>query len=260
MNKAITLLIFLLSPPWVLAQHKIIRSLDVKNALRITTDRAGDIYVVTKEGIRKYNKDGRTLNSFSSSQPPTLFDPGNGVRMLTWFRDKRQYSIVTPTLNETESNKIDPSYAIDPWLICTSGDYNILILDAEDWSIKTVDVRQANVLTEYTLDSTLLPNANFVFLREYQNFTFLLDQNTGIHIFNRLGKYLKSIPVTNLSHFNFLGEELYYLKGQTIHFVNLFTAETREEAITMDCEMIVITDERLAAVKDGKVVLYYYTP
>ena len=50
-------------------------------------------------------------------------------------------------------------------------------------------------------------------MREYQGFLFLLHQEKGILIFNKMGKWIKTIERPQLKYFNFLGEELYYPEG-----------------------------------------------
>ena len=96
--------------------------------------------------------------------------------------------------------------------------------------------------------------------REYQNFVFLLDKKEGIKIYNGVGSLIKTIPQSGLSYFNFIGEELYYLKGNTIQLFDLFTAETREIKLPESAYFALITDERLFLVRHKAVDIYEYKP
>jgi hypothetical protein len=93
-------------------------------------------------------------------------------------------------------------------------------------------------------------------MREYQNFTFLLNDE-GISIFNNIGMKIRSISIPDLKAFNFLGQELYYYQDGKAHFFDLFTTEKRFEDIP-GFEAVVLTDERLVGIKAGKLEIYPY--
>lgn len=192
-----------------------------------TADRAGDFYAVTGDAIYKYDTNGVVLHRVNTLSPTTLFDPGNGVRLLAYFRDARAYIIYPPSLTPRDPVAIDPAFAIEPWLVCSSGDYNIVIVDAADWSVKVIDTRRAVVDYEFALDLADAGKPEIVFMREYQGFLFLLDVRTGISIYNRLGMKVRELPVEGLRSFNFLGQDLYYYRNGYIYFTDLFTLETR---------------------------------
>lgn len=209
------------------AQPRPARSVTLPGVRQITTDRAGDFYAITAEAIHKYDSNGTELHVVRTPSPTTLFDTGNGVRLLAYLRDTQEYIIYPPTLAPREPVKIDPTFAIEPRLVCSSGDYNLVILDAADWSVKKIDTRRSAVANEFRLDPDAATEPDYVFMREYQGFLFLLDSGEGISIYNKLGMKLKSIPVEGLRSFNFLGQELYYYQDGRIHFTDLFTLETR---------------------------------
>lgn len=213
-------------------------------------DRAGDFYAVTPAGIHKFDSMGRVLSAVNVYTPVTLFDPGNGVRLLAYFRDTQEYAIYSPELRERQRVKIDPSFAISPWLACASGDYDLLILDAADWSVKKVDTRGSVVSFEFNLDPALAEHADFVFMREYLGFLFLHDRNTGITVYNRLGMKLRSLPASGAGSFNFRGEELYYYLDDRIYFTNLYTLETRVMPFTCSCSGVLLGAGRAMTVKD----------
>jgi hypothetical protein len=216
------------------------RSVALPGVTLTAVDRAGDFYAITQHAIYKFDSLGQKLDSVTVNTPVTLFDPGNGVRLLAYFGDKQEYSIYSSTLVERQRLSIDPSFAISPWLVCSSGDYDLMILDEADWSVKKVDTRRSVVTFEFTLDPALAENANFVSMREYLGFLFIHDRNNGILVFNRLGMKLRSIPVPGATSFNFWGEELYYYSEGKLHFTNLYTLETRTVAIEAPCRGVVL--------------------
>lgn len=226
-----------------------LKSFEVSDTIiTATVDRPGDVYLVTKEGqIQKFDKDGKLIIVYKHKGPPTLFDPRDGSRLFAYFREHQQYDYYNPSFEITASFRIDPAFAIQPWLICSSGDHKLWVLDGIDHSLKKINAKQTEVEMEVLIDSTLIQDASaFTTIREYQGFVFLLNPQKGIYIFNSLGKHIKTIEERGIYHFNFLGEELYYLKGGSqLIFFNLFTAETRTVRLEKKSRIALLTDERL---------------
>lgn len=242
----------LLAPLLASAQKSKSLTIETKPVIQATVDRAGDLYLVTSEAISKYNAAGKLLNIHTTATPATLFDTGNGVRLLMYYHSKQQYTILNPSLEEVSDSPIDSSFAIEPWLVCSSGNYNILILDAADWSIKKVDTRTQEVLAEFKTDTTAATPA-YILMQEYQNFIFLLDKNVGIQVFNSMGLPIKKIAVKGLNTFHFLGEELYYYDKGQLHFLDLFTGEERTESFTTPCQSVILTDQYQFILNQNKV-------
>ena len=225
-------------------------------------DRPGDFYALTGSGqIQRFNKDGKLTLLYKAEKVPTLFDPRDGARLFVYYRDDQHYEFLNPSFEPIASYKIDPSFAIQPWLICPSGEYKLWILDKVDNSLKKIDVKASEVEVEVVVDSALIQSAEaFKTMREYQNFVFLLNPDKGIYIFNSLGIHLKTIPAPGIRSFNFLGEELYYLSAGKLEFFNLFSAETRQLEIDPQYTGALLTDERIMLFTAEKVDICPFRP
>lgn len=244
------------------AQEKIKTLTLSDTVLYVAIDRPGDFYAVTKSGqIQRFNKNGELTLLYKSENLPTLFDPRDGSRLFVYYRHDQHYEYLNPSFETTASYKIDSSFAIQPWLICPSGEYKLWILDKVDHSLKKVDVRASEVEVEVVVDSAVIGSTEqFSTMREYQGFVFLLNPSEGIFIFNGLGKHLKTIPLPGIQNFNFLGEELYYLQGETIGFFNLFTTEKRQIKIDPGSTDALLTDERMILFTAEKIDIFAFRP
>lgn len=230
--------------------------------LQAAIDRPGDIYAVTSMGqIQRFDKDGKLTFSYKAEKIPTVFDPRDGARLFVYYREDQHYEFLTTSFQPIASYKIDPAFAIQPWLMCPSGEYKLWVLDNADHSLKKIDVKAAEVEVEVVLDSAVIQNTQaFTSMREYQNFVFLLDPSEGIHIFNSLGKHLKAIAAPGIQSFNFLGEEMYYLRLGTVEFFNLFSAERRQLQVDPAYTDALLTDERMILFTPGKIDIYPFRP
>lgn len=251
-------ILFFLLPFFANAQFKKIKSFEVKDKIiSASVDRPGDLYIVLHSNIiEKYSVDGTLLASSTNTTLPTLFDPRDGARLFTYKKEAQSYQFLSPLLEEVTSAKINQAFAIAPYLACTFGDQGLAILDSADWSVKRVNLRTSIVNMEASIQSFVSDKTRITFMREYQNFIFLLDRNKGIMVLNSIGKLIKTIEVKGLKYFSFIGEELYYLQEGQLKFIDLFTAETRSVLLPELCEVALLTDERLYLIRQNEVNVF----
>ncbi len=240
------------------AQTRKIKTLEVSDTIRYAAvDRPGELYIVTTSGqLQKFDTDGKLVALHKDKPVPTLFDPRDGSRLFAFFRETRQYNFLNPSFEAVQAFSIDSSFATEPWLACVSGDHNIWLFDAADWTLKKLNTTTGALSVEEAIETKSRQKSTYTFLREYQGFLFLLDVSEGILIFNSVGKHIRTIEVKNLSYFNFLGEELYYLQGDTLRFFDLFTTETREQKLATPGNFALITDERFFLIRKNIIEIY----
>jgi hypothetical protein len=207
-------------------------------------DRPGDLYLQFTSGeIEKYDGNGKRLEKFSLSEPITLFDPRDGARAFVYCHEKQWYSYAY--FGGVNKILLAEEFAIEPWLVCSSGDKNIWILDRADFSLKHFNSNRQMVDVEVTLPESLHTSSHdFITMREYQGFLFILHRSAGIYIFNALGKPLKHLEGKSISYFNFLGEEMYYAHQNELVFYDLFDTTSRSLKLEPSISFILMSDER----------------
>ena len=256
------LFLFAISALTATAQEKI-KTLELSDTIvDAAVDRPGDFYAITQSGqIQRFDKDGNLTLLYKAKETPTLFDPRDGARLFAYYRSDQHYDYLSPSFQVTASYKIDPSFAIQPWLLCPSSDHKLWLLDNADHGLKKINVRESEVEVEVVVDSTITGNPEaFKTMREYQNFVFLLNPGKGLYIFNSLGNYLRTIGGPGIRSFNFLGEELYYLQNGKLHFFNLFTTDTRQIDIGMAYTDVLLTDERMILFIHNRIDICSFRP
>ncbi|HYI77867.1 MAG TPA: hypothetical protein VEW65_09625 [Chryseolinea sp.] len=253
---------FVFSSLHVMGQKKIATRAISDEIVFATIDRVGELYVITKQGqIQKFDVDGKLLSLYKNSPIPTLFEPRDGSRLFAYFRKGRRIEYLNPSLEPSNSMFIDSAFVIDPWLSCSSGDYNIWILDAEDNTIKKINPKTSTVEVDVNVAGEVARDFSSIkFIRDYQGFFFLLDVQKGIHVFNGIGRWIKTISAPNLSYFNFIGEELYYPTSSGLTFVNLFSGEKREMPLSKTFEFALLSDERLYIIERNSVHFFEFKP
>jgi len=271
-----------LSPALLFAQGEKIKTIKTTTEIiQATVDRAGDFYVILSTGeIRKYDKQGEFLSSFRHNGVPALFDPTNPAKLFVYYKDTQEYAWLSPNLEASAFLKIDPSFAIEPALLCPSGERDLWILDAADFSMKKIIFKRIDrevnrlqqktsagiqrdtvIANEFIVKSEAITSAHsLTSIREYQNVLFLFDKKQGIGIYNAFGKQIRFIGVKNLKGYNFLGEELYFIEDKKIKFLDMFTGDKRELVLKNTADFVVLTDERMVLIKNDQIDLYEFQP
>lgn len=235
-------LIFIVS--FSTSAQKKITTIDIKDVASAYVDRPGDLYILhTDNKISKFDTLGMSVANMEFEKTPTVFEPRDGARMFIYFADAKKGSFFSPETKQEFS--IEDYYALEPILTTSSGDNNVWIVDKADWSIKRFDPKASKIIAEALIDRTQFEGEpKIIAIREYQNFLFVLEKNTGILIFNGLGKQIKKIAALGVPYFNFMGEELYYKKDDKLIFYDLFDGSRREETTDKKSLYTLLTDAR----------------
>jgi len=240
-------------------QAKKIKTVEVSDTIvAAAIDRPGDLYITTRSGhSQRFDKDGKLLNLYRKEPAPTSFDPRDGARLFAFYRPTASYELFNTGFDVVGAYKIDSAFSLEPWLACTSGDYGLWVLDAQDWNLKKVNVPTGIVPVEVPLPATIgRHKTDFIAMREYQGFVFILHKKEGIHIFSSMGKHLRTLHASGLTYFNFIGEELYYLQGNKLKFFDLFNADSRELTLPAPASIALLTDERLFLINYTAITIY----
>lgn len=252
MRQKLFILLLVLSPLLSFAQKRI-TAIDIKDVTNAYVDRPGDLYILhTDNTVSKFDTLGMSVTSPKFEKTPTVFEPRDGARMFTYSTDNKQAAFFSSATKQTFI--IQDHYALEPILATSAGDNGIWVVDKADWSIKRIDLKTSKVVAEALINRTQFEGEpKIIAIREYQNFFFVLEKNTGILIFNGLGKQIKKIEAPKISYFNFLGEELYYVKDDKLIFYDLFDGSTREDKVDPKANFTLLTDARKYVVYSDRI-------
>ncbi len=260
-----TFIILLTLVPWLCtAQGNGTTTLTPGTIVMSSVDQLGNFYLRLSDGsLKKYDPSGKVMAEFSLpvAGSITLLECWNQLKVYYYQRGRQSYVLLDHYLVSQGEFEIDPSYAVDPLLVSPGANNTLWILDGADLSLKRVNRMLNRVELEMNLPGSGFPSQpDFVYLREYQNMIFLLERNTGIHVFSILGRPVNHIKASGLDSFNFMGEELYYLQDDTIQLMDLFSGETRAMKVSPGYSSAFVTDERIILLSKEKVELVAYDP
>ncbi len=240
---------------------KKIKDLKFKGVAQVNVDRLGNFFVIAKNGtIHKYDAKGKEMASLKHASA-TLLEPWFHPIIFLYNQKNQTITNYGRHFENARITPLDPAWAIEPTLACPTNDNKIWIYDGSDASLKKVNPFTQEVMSEFPIDTTQFKSPpHFTHLREYQSMLFLLDPALGIFIYSNIGKPINQIKVSGLNHFNFFGEELYFIHDKNILFYDLFSEEQRKIAVEGDFQFVLVTDERILLINQKKGSLYEFNP
>jgi hypothetical protein len=151
-------------------------------------DRPGDLFLVLSTGeVQKFNNRGQLIGTHGFKTPPTLIDPMDGVQSFYYLQRENLYGNLSYDLADATQHPVDPAFAIAPWLICPSL-HELWLLDSSDFSLRKTNMSSMAIAFEAGLKHPANKKADdYRYMREYQNYLFLLDKHAGVLLFNTLG-------------------------------------------------------------------------
>lgn len=256
MTQTKLLILFLLVSPLLVIGQKRVTAIDIKDVASAYVDRPGDLYILhTDNKVSKFDTLGMPVADMGFEKTPTVFEPRDGARLFIYFADVKQGAFFSE--GTSQGFFIYDYFAMEPVFATSCGDNQVWIVDKGDWSIKKLDPKAGKIVAEATIDRAQFQDEpKIMAVREYQNFLFVLDKNMGIIVFNAIGKQIKKIEGEDIPYFNFLGEELYYRKGDKLIFYDLFDGSTREENIDSTCLYTLLTDARKYVVYKDRIDVF----
>lgn len=224
-------------------------------------DRPGDLFLVLATGeVQKFNNQGKSIGTHGFGSPPSLLDPMDGAQSFYYLQKENVHGHLASDMIDATQHPLDPAFAIAPWLVCPSLK-ELWVLDSSDFSIKKTNLNGMGIAFETSLKPEPKKKASdYCYMREYQNYLFILDKATGVMLFNSLGKYIRTLGEKDIECFGFLGEEMYYAKGNSLILTDLYSNEVRTIPLPVPSRFTLVTDDTYYAVGKNRVTIFDFKP
>jgi hypothetical protein len=196
-----------------------------------TTDNQGNIYVVKKDQLIKYNREGKQLYKYSNKKygDITFVDASNMLKVLVYCRDFSQVVFLDNTLSlNGEPVSFDKIGLQQVALVCSSFNNGLWIYNQQNFSLAQLNTSYETIHHVDNLNSVLNMELQPDCITEHDNRIYMNNPATGILIFDIYGTYYKTVPVKNVKAFQVIGDWIYYMRDQRIKAYNIKTTEESE--------------------------------
>lgn len=207
-------------------------SINVSSPTSISQDRNGYVYLLDERlNLLRLNPAGQPVDTYS---PParvriSSIHAWNPMKVVLFYESSQELVLLDRFLRPiSTSDLLDLQYEGTAKVAAPAGDQGYWLFDETSLTLSKLNPAMRQITVETPLN-LLLNKEEFDVrqLREYQNLVYVLDFNSGILVFDNLGNYKKTIPITGLQHVGFSDNELYFVKDGKLYFQNLYTQKER---------------------------------
>lgn len=207
-----------------------------------------------KGNITAYDTLGNALTTYSPQTVAgvTLLEAWRSMKILVFYRDLQQYVLLdrflTPLAGYPYPARLPAERIGFARVLTLAFDDQLWVFDDADFSLKKYNP-QLQAVTIHSPMTLVLDAKDYHinFMREYQSQVFVNDKNSGILVFDNLGNYRKKLPLPNADYFQFVGDELYFADGDTLHFYNIYTAAERKVKLPFTAQLVVVVGRKIFA-------------
>ncbi|MBO3272870.1 hypothetical protein [Hymenobacter defluvii] len=226
----------------------LVRTIKLATTGVASLDRRGTLYVVDRQNnIVQLGAEGQALNTYSPALPGHIaqLEAWNTTKILAFYDDRQQLLLLdrflAPLTQVRTADFLDGTIRV----ATIAPDERLWLFDESNIALKQFDLSQQRPTITTPMDLLVgRSKPDFRFLRQYQNNVYLVDRVGGILVFDNLGNYRKKLPFTGLSYVGFLGDELYYVADNALHFFHLYNFTDRTLPLpTTDVQQVLVSEQ-----------------
>ncbi|MGB3617352.1 MAG: hypothetical protein WBA12_04485 [Catalinimonas sp.] len=202
----------------------------VGRVAQASLDPTGYLYVSDERGsMVRYDSLGTPVARYSPPKvaEPSLLEAANPLQTFVFYRDFQEFHFLDRFLNASPTMRL-PADAVSFAAAATpAANGRLWVFDATAFALLQWDLNARAVGASTPLDLALFGGALDVnFMREYQNQLFVNNRGGSVLVFDNFGNYRKQLPVA-CDFFGFRGSELYWLDGDQLRAMDLYTLQRR---------------------------------
>ncbi len=224
-------------------------------------DPYGNLYLGDANGRIIRIKDFEEDLTYAPPKPASisLLDASHSLRLFIFYGQIQEYTYLNRQLTTSGNFRFNDPAIGYVLLACPSFDNQIWLIDQSDFSLKKYNITLQKTALSTSLELILDRKAyQIACIREYQNKLFISEANSGIHMFDNLGNYIKSFTEPGIQYFNFSGDSIYYAKNDQLHTLNLYTEQSTSMKLPSEAykyvllykdQILLLTDTEISVFK-----------
>lgn len=199
-----------------------------------TTDNLGNFYTAQHDKITKFTFSGDTLysNGLKLSGQIHQIDAFQSLRTMLFYKDQFQIAVLDNTLSiQGEIIELDQKGVFQPEFIAQSVNNNLWVMDMANVQLKRFDRNFEEIYESGNLNQLLNIQLDPIEMHEHNEMLYISDKNEGILVFDIYGSYIKTIPLTEIEHFQVKGDHILYVKDGLVYNYSMMDFESKRLSI-----------------------------
>ena len=230
----------------------------------INTDNLGNIYILDKSSLRKYDAEGNLIYTYTELSDGLIsaVDVSDPLKIIIFNADFGKIKFLDSKL----SLKKDPISLPDlgfssPSLVAASYENGFWIFDPLSNQLVRFDTNLHMSQSSGNISDLAGHEFKPVQISEYNNMVYANDPRYGIFVFDRYATYMKTIPLKNIKTFQVFNDRIFYLEKNVIRSLELKTYEETALRLTDIGEEIIsaaIDNQKITVLTKTKFCLFKY--
>ncbi len=229
----------------------------------ISMDPLGNSYVSNGTTLTKYDRQGAITYTYSDLQYGhyNSIDSRNPMKIMVFSKDFIRITLLNMQLSEINSsyNDLTNSNIILPLCACAAYDNGLWIYDENTDKIMRYD--NMNKLCNETMMLNLITNEKYIPQQIQESEHGLLiaaDSTYGFLVFNHLGTFIKSIPLSGITDFCIYNNKLVYIQENYLKITDIPTLWTQSVTLPgSDIIKVRIQANRMLCVNRNETISMY---
>ena len=238
---------------------EVLKTIDIKSDF-ITSDNLGNVYIIKREELTKYDPNGNLFQQYSSKRLGKInaVDVSNPLKILVFYKDFSTIVFLDGMLAET-ANPINLNGLMleQASLICTSNNNCFWVYDPVSFQLVRVNQYLSKIQQTGNLVQQLGVSLNPNFIMESNNWVYLNNPETGVLVFDIYGTYFKTIPLLSLSSFQVIDNKIVYFEASKMINYDLKTLESNVFSLPDSSGISARVSEKTICIQKEKQVDFY---
>ncbi len=197
----------------------------------IDADLQGNIYIVNKTNLLKYNTNGQLLYKYSNNILGNIssIDVSNPLRILVFFKESNNIVYLNKQLSEINSPiQIEQITNVQAELVTSSISQGFW--SYEKWS-ETLSLFTTQGNSKVSVNIVNYINDNSALFLSQHNGQIYLQTNNNLLIFDEFGNFIKLENITTSNKINITNKYYIYYKTPNLYFTDRTTLKTEHKEL-----------------------------
>lgn len=240
-------------------RFELVKSVQVKADL-VEIDNIGNVFTVKDGEMSKYSLTGKFImkNSAMTFGRITSLDASNALKMILFFQDLSQVIYMDNQLSQRGDRvELDVLGYFQTTSVCRSYNDGFWIYDQTTFELnrftEQLEISAQSGNLAQVLDFVPAPN----YMREYNNWLYVNDEEQGVLVFDWYGSYTKTIPVKGLSKFVIRANKLFFISDNALQSYDLKTSQFAQTNIPdLEIKDFSIFEDNLVVITQNQLMIY----
>jgi hypothetical protein len=230
------------------------------SADRVISDNLGNIYAITGNTIKKYNRSGLFLSEFTLRKTDRIndADASDPLKILLFSKSSGElFRLDNKMALQGNVTNLFSAGLVSPGLACNSWDNGAWVWDNALNEILRINQNGHIDIRSENLAGLLNEDPQFTMILEKDFLLYASSPVYGILVFDRAASYVKTIPLLNINTFQIISGKIIYPAENKLHsFDTRLLTETSLTLPDSNCINALIEGKTLIIHQKDSVKLY----